>query len=497
MVKRCAWGLCTSDSRYPSRLVGGVYFVPFPKPKSNLEKCKRWIVLCGRPAHQLSVEKIDHHIYVCSKHFIGGNGPSSEFPHPLPAKVPGTVSTWTRPPPKKRRIEEDETHNTRQRQPVTSVTICDSSCQTEGKWIEPIDILYLTAENERLKQELGKSTLLNDNLHRKIIQLEEEITLIREQEDKLTANKVKSSNIKNLCQYYTGFAFTTFLTILSFLLPNGQPSSTFINFTKKISSIKEMSSADQLLLVLMKLRKGFHYKDLAFRFCLSPQDVGIIFKSWINFMYFKFNSVPIWPHRNLIIQNMPPGFREEFPTTMAIFDGTEIKIQRPSALTCQSQSYSDYKATNTLKGLVGVDPRGAVIFISTLFSGSISDKAICNQGGLISFLKGLIDLGHLERGDSFMLDKGVLIEDEMRSIGLQVNIPPFAQSNMQMSESDEQMTRKIAKHRVHVERAISRIKNFRILSRRIDLSMFTSINQIWFVCAFLTNFQPFLIQDKD
>ncbi|KAG1654669.1 Maleylacetoacetate isomerase [Nymphon striatum] len=54
MVKRCEWGLCNSDSRYPERLIGGVEFIPFPKPKRNLETCKRWIKACGRPHEQLN-----------------------------------------------------------------------------------------------------------------------------------------------------------------------------------------------------------------------------------------------------------------------------------------------------------------------------------------------------------------------------------------------------------------------------------------------------------
>ena len=67
MVKRCAWGTCNSDSRYPERLEGGVVFIPFPKPKSNSEKCRLWIKLCGRPQTQLNTSKIDKHSFVCSK----------------------------------------------------------------------------------------------------------------------------------------------------------------------------------------------------------------------------------------------------------------------------------------------------------------------------------------------------------------------------------------------------------------------------------------------
>jgi hypothetical protein len=66
MVKICAWGTCNSDTRYPDR-VKDVTFVPFPKPKTNFDKCLRWVRACGRPHNQLNPQKITRHTYVCSK----------------------------------------------------------------------------------------------------------------------------------------------------------------------------------------------------------------------------------------------------------------------------------------------------------------------------------------------------------------------------------------------------------------------------------------------
>ena len=56
-----------------------------------------------------------------------------------------------------------------------------------------------------------------------------------------------------------------------------------------------------------------------------------------------------------------------------------------------------------------------------------------------------------------MVDKGFLIEKEVEGIGLKLNIPPFARANRQMPHADVDLTKKIAKHRVHVERAIAKI----------------------------------------
>ncbi|KAH3713680.1 hypothetical protein DPMN_073477 [Dreissena polymorpha] len=39
MDKRCQWGLCNSDNRYPDRLVGDIEFISFPKRKFSTRQC--------------------------------------------------------------------------------------------------------------------------------------------------------------------------------------------------------------------------------------------------------------------------------------------------------------------------------------------------------------------------------------------------------------------------------------------------------------------------
>ena len=85
-VKHCCYGTCNSDTRYRHREgMEGVRFIPFPKPLSQKEKCERWIKACGRPLEDFNVGKIKRCTYICSKHFIGGNGPTPEHPDPIPA----------------------------------------------------------------------------------------------------------------------------------------------------------------------------------------------------------------------------------------------------------------------------------------------------------------------------------------------------------------------------------------------------------------------------
>ena len=89
--------------------------------------------------------------------------------------------------------------------------------------------------------------------------------------------------------------------------------------------------------------------------------------------------------------------------------------------------------------------------MSSLYVGRISDKKITKDCGILDLL---------EPGDQIMADRGFDIADDLPS-GVTLNIPAFLNGNDLLTLEEETSTRKIASARVHVERAIVRIKNYR------------------------------------
>ena len=76
-----------------------------------------------------------------------------------------------------------------------------------------------------------------------------------------------------------------------------------------------------------------------------------------------------------------------------------------------------------------------------------------------------------------MADRRFEIADDL-PLGVALNIPPFLGEKEQFLKEDEIKTRRIAKHRIHVERAIQRIKSFRILQHALPTSMAADLNKI-------------------
>ena len=181
---------------------------------------------------------------------------------------------------------------------------------------------------------------------------------------------------------------------------------------------------------------------------------------------------------------MPHDFKCKYPNTRVIVDCIELKCQTPSSLLPNSKLFSSYKNHSMLKGLIGISPAGHITFISELYTGSVSDREIILRSGFLDL--------PFDTNDSVMADKGFTTQD-LLPVDVSLNIPPFLGSSAQMPAADVVKTQEIASLRIHVERAINKIKNFRIWESVIPLSLIGLANQMWIVCAHLCNLQDIII----
>lgn len=94
-----------------------------------------------------------------------------------------------------------------------------------------------------------------------------------------------------------------------------------------------------------------------------------------------------------------------------------------------------------------------------------------------------------------MADRGFTIEDFLFPRLVKLNIPAFTKCKPQLSNEDVTTTRRIAHVRIHVERAIRRLKVFKILSGIVPVSSLNNFDDILIVCAALVNLRSDLIRD--
>ena len=476
----------------------------FPRDKA---KRAQWMEAVG-----LADSDILGHTRICSRHFLHGDTTS-----------PPSISLGKRfASPKKLQLDRGKRALKREsmsppfqppaskRPAITSPGSCSSSSQPET----PVHVLSDTTEDsdrmsEALSATIGEPLLSDYSVHElpgerasdpvvdlalstRIELLEAENRQLRAE---LSSRKSKPFQIEDiapddsLVRFYTGFvSYEVLLAFFEFLGPSVH-NLTYWGSSNTRSGLrrrKKLNPINQLFLTLVKLRLNLRVKDLAWRFGISVGLVSKYITTWICFLYQHLKEIEWMPTVKQVAATLPVAFKQEYPATFAIVDASELFLETPSDLQMQSSTWSNYKHHNTAKFLVACTPNGSISYVSPLFVGSISDVELTRVCGLLEKLKG-------KSGVSIMADRGFTVQDQLQSIGIKLNVPPFMEGRQQLPAEEVQEGRKIASLRIHVERAIGRIKNFSILKGTLPLSMARLANQIVCVCAWLTNFQPALV----
>ena len=442
MPKNCSIPGCTSrsdkeDSRHLS-------FHGLPKDPSLQHQ---WLASIKRPI------TISKHTRVCSLHFSGGVKSAAS---PIPTLFPWNVSAVIPRSASKERL------------PL------------------PLPVPKRPKLEDQLYEALDEAQGEINTRDKRIEELEQEVVSMRVEAFGLQRFAGSDSDIL----FYTGLpTYLILMSVFRFI----EPLLSQLNYRPESESVyirghhRALPPVDEFFMVLLRLRLALLENDLSHRFNVSLSSVSRILTTWIIFLNQQLRPLITFPARTIIKRHMPSQFKAKYPDTRIIIDCTEIYTETPSSLPVQSAVYSRYKHHHTLKGLVGISPSGAVTYVSDLYAGSTSDKEITRHCGLLELL---------EPGDAVMTDKGFDIRYELMLIGVRLNIPPFAKKNTQMPARDVVSTRQIASLRIHVERAIRRIKQYRILASVMPLTVVNLSNEIWGICSALTLFHPPLVMDS-
>ncbi|XP_035853758.1 uncharacterized protein LOC118494305 [Sander lucioperca] len=256
------------------------------------------------------------------------------------------------------------------------------------------------------------------------------------------------------------------------------------HFSPKSSTLP---AEDQILLTLMKLRQNFVIADLAKRFKMSPGQVSKTLKFWIDVIAEHTQDLIPWLPRETIKATLPKAFMDSFPNTTCIIDCTESVLQKAKNLDSRTESYSHYYASNTVKYLVATAPSGIVMYISEAYGGKCNDRFITQNSGF---------LDHLRAGDEVMGDRGFTIRDLLEERNIRLITPAFTRKKSQLTNEQVTRTRRIANVRIHIERAIRRLKVYKILSQTVPIHFVTKIDKILKICAALVNLRGELISSK-
>ena len=128
-----------------------------------------------------------------------------------------------------------------------------------------------------------------------------------------------------------------------------------------------------------------------------------------------------------------------------------------------------------------------ITFLSGCYGGKASEKYIIKDSDFYDLLK---------RGEQVMADRGFWIKEELLLHFCNLEVPPGAGMKSQMTSAEVKKNKDVANLRIRVERAINRIKSFRILKNTLPVLLLQHIDDILWTCPALCNLKRKLICSK-
>ncbi|KFM68003.1 hypothetical protein X975_16882, partial [Stegodyphus mimosarum] len=450
-------------------------------------------------------KEVGHYMKVCSKHFketdyILPDVPTKR-PHLKSTAIPSlnlpvltTDNVQARAKKQKRADERHERYNTIiQKKSAASVIRKDSELQgsTEGEARNTaVEALLNLASMAFTSDMEGTSPNSDDNARN-----------VTPEDQPQFLNMLHS--LKDQSTQVSSGDFVT-----QILIPTDKLSSKQLNSLTGLHSVKlleqlteyvqmELQSApkrcmsikDRIMLSLMRMKLNISFVVLSVLFGCTSTTCKVIFSETIHALAVTLRSMIYWPSKEEIMCNIPVCFKNFF-NVRTVLDCTEIPVGKPKCLKCQIRTYSQYKGMHTIKYLIGASPGGIITYVSKGYGGRASDKEIFRQSGLVEMVEPHVD--------AFMVDKGFLIDDICEERGINIIRPPFLREKKQLSPQEANLTRNIARARVHIERIIQRIKAFKLLHYgRIPWTMISLADDMMIIACGLANLgRPVLSNDK-
>lgn len=323
-------------------------------------------------------------------------------------------------------------------------------------------------------------------MQQEILELKAQNVRLQMRAEHLESRQLTVENIrlnKLDCAYYTGMLeFGVFNSLFEYFEPRASEMKYWRREKRASHETRgrprQFDLKEEFFMVLVRLRTGMPGKEIARNFGISEGHFSRVFATWINFLRLELKGMTRFPTCGELQGHLPTAFGS-FPDTRVVLDGTEVRVQKPSSLAAQRQTFSYYKHYNTYKAIVGCTPNGYICYVSKLWGGSVSDRKIIEEGGLLE---------QLQPGDAIMVDKGFILHD--LPPGVRVHIPCFRKpGEPQMGEHEVAHTQVVAGARVIVERVIGRVKQFHILDRPFPITMIDIAEQVFQVCCYLSNFR--------
>jgi hypothetical protein len=126
-------------------------------------------------------------------------------------------------------------------------------------------------------------------------------------------------------------------------------------------------------IILRNFRRNETFDVLADLFGVSKSHISRLLSRRLPILSMYFKDLINWPILTEVQKRLPLAFKTRYRNVISTINCLEIEIQKPAKALEQSLTWSEYKHANTVKYLILCTPDGTINFVSSGYSGRISD----------------------------------------------------------------------------------------------------------------------------
>uniref|UniRef100_A0A3B1JKU5 THAP-type domain-containing protein n=1 Tax=Astyanax mexicanus TaxID=7994 RepID=A0A3B1JKU5_ASTMX len=288
------------------------------------------------------------------------------------------------------RLKEGHSHNHCQGDPESAASSLNSYDEEEEDDDDDDDDEReeesVLESEDQIKQEIPLRNICTQsvNYEASLNALRKENIELRGSLAKMSLTETSFRNDPQKVQFYTGLPnYFVFETVMWLLVPH-----------MKGDKNAKLSTFQQLLLTLMRLRLDLRNQDLAYRFGVKVATVTRTVHRVINIMFTTLVPTAVyWPSRLELRKNLPAAVKCSHPDCAVIIDCFTVSLEKAvsvdvnphcAASAADMVPQSPHKAfVSELKYVIGVAPQGVVMFVSRGSPGNVSDKTLVQSSGLL------------------------------------------------------------------------------------------------------------------
>ncbi|XP_072102414.1 uncharacterized protein [Mobula birostris] len=271
-------------------------------------------------------------------------------------------------------------------------------------------------------------------------------------------------------RFYTGFdSHERFVDFMNFVTRDSSPRTLSSRGAKsKGCSQVTLSPADQLLLVMSRLRLGLLLQDLAYRFRVSETTVSRIWLSWTEIIQQRLMQIPVVCSPKYLDAFEPKRTIQHRGATLTVLECTDLFFEGQTKERTRLGPTQPYRAHYVRRGYALASANGYMTFVSSLAFGL---RARAGERGLLEEQVDMEDDDEDEERES---------EEDEDDDETRLRLPDFFHDGSP-TEEQRATSREVLSVRSHIDKVL----NYRFLKCVYPRTMEDQVDRAWTICCYL------------